>query len=182
MKKVLLILVVALCATQVEAKIAICTGEYALCAASGSVPNGKKIIVDNKVYREGVAVCPVLTGTAVANLELMKGSCDAPKGMVWSLFGMPMPTTFPQAPDWVETTPVPRVFVVGDDKLNGMSNQWSFLCTKRPNPVNGVVLADCVGPINESPWTNGHVEKGSTAVTEAPVGTPNPVGGNFPNK
>lgn len=182
MNKIILILAVALCATQVEAKVVICTGEYALCAASGTVPNGKKITVDGKVFKEGVAVCPVLNGTAVANLDLMNGKCEAPKGKVWSLFGFPLPATFPQAPDWVQTTPVPRVFVVGDGKLDGMSNQWSFLCTKRLKPVNGVVLADCTGPINESPWNNGHVKIGTHAFTEAPVGAPNPVGAVFLDK
>jgi hypothetical protein len=177
---------VALYATQVQAGITICSGEYALCAASGSVPTGKTILVQGKKFREGVAVCPVLVGTAVANMELMHHTCKAPEGQVWSLFGLPLPTTFPQAPSWNSVAPVVRSFTVEEGKDSGMSNQWSFLCTKRPLPtlsIDGhlVLLADCVGPINESPWTNGHVKIGTTAFTEAPIGTPNPVGGNFPN-
>ena len=36
-----------------------------------------------KVFVEGVAVCPVLEGDAVADLNLMNGSCNAPAGKVW---------------------------------------------------------------------------------------------------
>ena len=183
----ILLLALALFATQVEAKVVICTGEYALCAASGTIPNGKLITVKGEVFREGVAVCPVLTGTAAANMELMDGSCAAPEGKVWSLFGLPLPTTFPQAPSWNSVVPVPRIFVVGDNKLDGMSNQWSFLCTKRREPTLSddghlVMLADCVGPINESPWNNGHVKIGTQAFTEAPIGAHNPVGAVFLNR
>ena len=57
-----------------------CNGEYALCAASGSTPTGKTITVKGKVFQEGMAVCPVLTGKSVANGALMNNSCDAPAG------------------------------------------------------------------------------------------------------
>ena len=53
--------------------IAMCNGEYALCAASSTYANGNVITVNGKQFKEGVAVCPVLTGTAVANLDLMGG-------------------------------------------------------------------------------------------------------------
>jgi hypothetical protein len=48
--------------------------------------------------------------------------------------------------------------------------------------VNNVQLANCYGPINESPWNNGHVVPGTTAFTAAPVGAANPVGGDIPSK
>ena len=157
------------------ADLMICNGEYALCAASGSTPTGKKITVNGKVFAEGMAVCPVLKGRSVANGALMKNSCDAPPGKVWSLFSTV--SEAPQAPTWAVAPLVHRTFV--SSKTEGMSNQWSFLCDKQAKPVNGVQLASCYGPINESPLTNGHVKMGSTIVTDAPVGALNPVGGNF---
>ncbi|MCG3775824.1 MAG: hypothetical protein JW395_2670 [Nitrospira sp.] len=60
-----------------------------------------------------------------------------------------------------------------------MSNQWSFLCDKQAKLVNGVQLASCYGPINESPLTNGHIKPGAKIITDAPSGVLNPVGGNF---
>jgi len=157
------------------ADIMICNGEYALCAASGSTPTGKLINVKGKMFPEGMAVCPVLKGRSVANGALMKNSCDAPAGKVWSLFSTV--SEAPQAPSWAVAPLVGRTFVL--EKGNGMSNQWSFLCDKQAKPVNGVQLASCYGPINESPLTNGRVKPGATIVTDAPVGTLNPVGGNF---
>jgi hypothetical protein len=160
--------------------IKICHGEYALCAASASALTGNLIKVNGKTFKEGVAVCPVLTGAAVANMDLMGGSCDAPKGKVWSLFGVPPQTAYPQAPDWTVQPAVFRSFKVGDTPTTGMSNQWSFLCTKQTKQVNGVTLASCYGPVMESPWTGNHVMPGETAFTQAPVGASYPVGGNVP--
>ena len=160
--------------------IAICKGEYALCAASPTTLTGNLIKVNGKTFKEGVAVCPVLTGAAVANMDLMQGSCDAPKGKVWSLFGVPPQTAYPQAPDWSVQPAVFRSFKVGDTPTTGMSNMWSFLCTKQTKQVNGVTLASCYGPVMESPWTGNHVVSGETAFTQAPVGASYPVGGNVP--
>ena len=160
--------------------IAICKGEYALCAASPTTLTGKTITVAGKTFKEGVAVCPVLTGDAVANMTLMQGSCNAPKGKVWSLFGVPPQTAYPQAPDWTVQPAVFRSFKVGDTPTTGMSNMWSFLCDKQSKQVNGVTLASCYGPVMESPWTGNHVVPGETAFTQAPVGASYPVGGNLP--
>lgn len=158
----------------------ICNGQFALCAASASVPTGKTIRVDGKEFPEGMAVCPVLTGRSIANSDLMKGSCKAPAGKVWSLFSTV--TEYPQAPDWNVVTMTTRQFVTTSEPGGGMSNQWSFLCDLQAKKVNNVKLAYCYGPINESPWNNGHVPIGTTAFTAAPVGAANPVGGNFPVK
>jgi len=176
MKKLLLIAL--FCGNAAAAELMICNGEYALCAASGSTPTGKMITVKGKKFAEGMAVCPILKGRSIANGELMNKSCAAPAGKVWSLFSTE--TEYPQAPTWATTKAVVREFTV--TKEAGMSNQWSFLCDRQTKPVNGVNLANCYGPINESPWNNGRVEFGTTAFTAAPVGAPNPVGGNFPNK
>jgi len=173
MKKLLLLLLLPVNVFATE--LMICNGEYALCAASGSTPTGKTITVKGKVFQEGMAVCPVLTGRSIANGALMKNSCDAPPGKVWSLFSTV--TEAPQAPTWAVAPLVHRTFVLS--KTEGMSNMWSFICDKQTKKTNNVQLASCYGPINESPFTNGHIKPGSTIITDAPVGVLNPVGGNF---
>ena len=173
MKKLLLLALLPVSVS--AADLMICNGEYALCAASGSTPTGKTITVKGKVFQEGMAVCPVLTGRSIANPALMNNSCDAPAGKVWSLFSTV--SEAPQAPTWAVAPLVHRTFVLS--KTEGMSNMWSFICVKQTKKTNNVQLASCYGPINESPLTNGHVKMGSTIVTDAPVGTLNPVGGNF---
>jgi len=173
MKKLLLLALLP--CSVAAADLMICNGEYALCAASGSTPTGKMITVKGKKFQEGMAVCPVLTGRSVANGALMNGSCKAPPDKVWSLFSTV--SEAPQAPSWAVAPLVPRILVTS--KTEGMSNQWSFLCDKQAKLVNGVQLASCYGPINESPLNNGRVRHGTKVVTDAPVGTVNPVGGNF---
>ena len=173
MKKLLLLALLPF--SVAAADLMICNGEYALCAASGSTPTGKKIIVKGQSFAEGMAICPVLTGRSIANPALMNNSCDAPAGKVWSLFSTV--SEAPQAPSWAVAPLVKRSFILGKDW--GMSNQWSFLCDKQVKKVNGVQLASCYGPLNESPFTNGHIKPGTTIITDAPSGVLNPVGGNF---
>lgn len=180
MKKILLLVLLSSNALAGDLNVMMCNGEFALCAASASVPTGKTIRVDGKEFQEGMAVCPVLKGKAIANFNLMKGSCQAPPGKVWSLFSTV--TEYPQAPSWAVVTMTPRTFVTNTEPGGGMSNQWSFLCAKQAKKVNGVQLANCYGPINESPWTNGHVTPGTASFTAAPVGAANPVGANIPSK
>ena len=173
MKKLLLLAL--FCTPVLAAPIMVCNGEYALCAASGSTPTGKTITINGKVFQEGMAVCPVLTGRSIANRDLMKGSCNAPPGKVWSLFSTV--SEAPQAPSWAVAPMVHRTFTLS--KTEGMSNQWAMLCDKQAKPVNGVTLASCYGPINESPFNNGRIKSGTTIITDAPIGVLNPVGGNF---
>ena len=161
-----------------QIKLDICSGEYALCAASSTEPTGRSITVGSIVYSEGKSVCPVLSGKSIANLDLMNGSCKAPAGKVWSLFSAIK--SYPQAPSWAVAPAAVRTFVTTAGAGGGMSNQWSFLCTKQRHKTNGVQLADCLGPLNESPWNNKPVPVGATVVTAAPIGAPNPVGGNVP--
>jgi len=160
--------------------LAICSGEYALCAASPTTPTGKTMTVNGKVFKEGVAVCPILTGQSIANLDLMNGSCNSKPGKVWSLFGVPPVTSYPQAPTWNTVAATFRSFTIGDTPSTGMSNMWSFLCDIQATKVNGVKLASCYGPIMESPWTNNHVKQGQTGFTQAPASAIYPVGGNAP--
>ena len=173
MKKLLLLALLPF--SVAAADLMICNGEYALCAASGSTPTGKKIMVKGQAFQEGMAICPVLTGRSIANPALMNNSCDAPAGKVWSLFSTV--SEAPQAPSWAVAPLVQRTFTLS--KTEGMSNLWSFICNKQTKKTNGVQLASCYGPINESPLTNGHVKMGSTIITDAPAGVLNPVGGNF---
>ena len=181
MKKALVFLVgIVMAGCSFAHNIAICHGQYALCAASVTTPTGKTMTVDGKVFKEGMAVCPILNGDSVANLDLMNGSCDSAPGKVWSLFGIPPQTSYPQGPSWTTVTAVVRTFTVGQTPTTGMSNMWSFPCEIQAQPVNGVKLASCYGPIMESPWNNGHVQQGETAFTQAPAGVTYPVGGNIP--
>ena len=176
-----LILIMALLPAWAQAhNIAICTGEYALCAASATTPTGRTMRVNGQTFRQGIAVCPILTGTAVANLDLMAGSCRARPHQVWSLFGIPPLTEYPQAPTWNTLPAVARTFTIGETATTGISNMWSFICDRQAEPVNGVRLATCRGPIQESPFTNGPVRPGELGFTQAPAGATWPVGGNAP--
>jgi hypothetical protein len=159
--------------------IKICEGEYALCAASPATLTGKSIRVKGKEYREAVAVCPILSGKAFANLSLMNNSCDAPKGFVWSLFGVPPQTSYPQAPDWSVKTAVFNYWTIGKTPTTGMSNMWSMLCNRQAQPINSVYLASCYGPVMESPFTNNRVKPGEIGFSQAPAGSTYSVGGNI---
>jgi hypothetical protein len=164
------------------ADLMICNGEYALCAASPATRDGdKKITVMGKEFAQGKATCPVLTGKSIANGELMHNSCKAPAGKVWSLFGMPPVSSFPKAPSWAVADAPSRTWTLGETPTTGMSNMWSFLCTKT-KVVNGVQLAECLGPLQESPFTNNAVKPGQLGFTQAPGGATYPVGGNAPQK
>jgi hypothetical protein len=158
--------------------LSICHGEYALCAASPTTPTGRMMTVKGKKFREGVAVCPILSGDAVANLNLMHGSCKSAPGKIWSLFGVPTQTSYPQQPTWDVAPATFRSFTIGTTPTTGMSNMWSFPCDIQAQPVNGVKLASCYGPIMESPWTNDHVKSGQIGFTQAAEGVTYPVGGN----
>ena len=157
------------------ADLIFCEGAYALCAASGATPTGNAMSIGGRKFLEGMAVCPVIIGVSIGNGALMKSGCKAPEGKVWSLFGAV--TSLPQAPSWAVAPLVSRTFTLTKD--DQMSNMWSMPCTLQLKPVNGVTLANCYGPLNESPFDNGHIKPGSKIVTDAPVGVQYPVGGNI---
>ena len=161
-----------------EPALLLCHGRYALCAASPTTPTDKTIVVNGVTFQQGVSVCPVLTGTSIGDRNLI-GSCKPPKGKntVWSLFSTEM--NYPQAPTWAVVKAQPRTFVTTAG-AGGMANQWSYPCVIRLHKVNGATLADCLGPINESPWGGAVVPVGSSVITSAPVGAAYPVGGNLP--
>ena len=155
-----------------------CTGEFALCAASGATLTGKTITVNGNVFPEVVAVCPVLRGPAIADVAggNMQGSCKPPgKNQVWSLYQIRK--NIPQAPDWKHDTIAPyRTFV--SSQTAQMSNLFSFSCTKS-TVVNGQQLANCYGPANEN-LSGAAVPVGTEIITQAPVGVTYPVGGPLP--
>ena len=155
-----------------------CSGQYALCASSSTTPTGKTIVINGVTFQEGVSVCPVLTGESVGDAALI-GTCAPPLGdrTVWSLFSLE--TEYPQAPTWDVVKAVPRLFVTTEGS-GGMSNQWSYPCAIRPTQINGATLADCLGPLNESPAGGGVVPVGTTVLTSAPLGAAYPVGGSIP--
>ena len=165
-------------AVYAEPALLLCHGKYALCAASPTTPTDKTMVVNGVTFQQGVSVCPVLTGTSIGDRNLI-GSCKPPKGKntVWSLFSTEM--NYPQAPTWAVVTAVPRVFATAAG-AGGMANQWSYPCVVRPKKINGAVLADCLGPINESPWNGAVVPVGASVLTSAPAGATYPVGGNLP--
>ena len=160
------------------ATVGICHAPFALCAASGTTPTGNTIVVNGTTFAEGMSVCPVMTGDSVADLDLMGGSCDSQPGWVWSLFA-PI-QSFPQAPTWEVVTAKPRTFLTTLQPGGGMSNMWSFACKLTRVTNNGVVLAECYGPMNESPNGAVSIPAGTKVITQAPVGVANPVGGNVP--
>ena len=170
----------------VESKLPlkICLGEFAFCGASSTKPTGNKMIVNGKEFYEGEAICPVMTGPSIANMELMNNSCDAPDGTdktVWSLFWYY--TEVPQSPTWEVSPTVNREFVTTNELGGGMSNMWSFPCNIIPKEVNGTKLSKCYGPINETvfPFRGSRkVTAGETSVTQAPEGSSYPVGAIIP--
>ena len=178
MKAPILILMLLSATAYAEDPLMVCTVPYALCAASSTVATGKSIVVNGTTFKEGVAVCPVLTGNSVANPALIKSNCDAGKGKVWSLFSAAK--EYPQAPTWAVAPATVRTFITALGAGNGMSNMWSFPCVVRKEKVNGATLADCYGPINESPINAARVPAGTRVITSAPAGASDPVGGNLP--
>ena len=161
-----------------EPALMMCNGKYALCAASPTTPTNKTMVINGVTFQQGISVCPVLTGKSIGDRNLI-GSCKPPKGQntVWSLFSTEM--DYPLAPSWAVVKATPRTFVATAGE-GGMANQWSYPCVIRPKKVNGAVLADCLGPINESPWNGAIVPVGASVVTSAPLGSAYPVGGNLP--
>ena len=178
MKSILAVLLLASSVSYAETPFMMCSVPYALCAASSTKATGKSIVVEGTTFKEGVAVCPVLTGNSVANTKLISGYCDLGKGKVWSLFSAAK--EYPQAPTWAVAPATVRTFITSLGAGNGMSNMWSFPCVVRKEKVNGATLADCYGPINESPINAARVPAGTRVITSAPVGASDPVGGNLP--
>ena len=80
MKHLLFVLLFAFAGTASPGELTMCTGEYALCAASTCKPTGKTITGSNGIaYPEVICKCPILNGAAIADTSAgnMTGSCLA---------------------------------------------------------------------------------------------------------
>ena len=173
----LLICLLLVCGSVGAVELGVCKGDFALCAASPTTLTGKTMTVNGKTFRQGMAVCPILTGDSFADMSMIK-SCTAPAGKVWSLFSAQ--SSYPQAPSWAVAPAVFRQFTIGKTAETGMSNMWSYLCDVQAQPVNGAKLATCYGPVMESPWTHNHVKPGQIGFSQSPAGATYGVGGNAP--
>ena len=157
-------------------------GKFAFCGASGAELTGRTIEVQGKTFLEGKSICPVLDGVSLANLMLVGNPSitpDSTNNTVWSYFWYL--DSVPQAPTWDNLPTVNRSFVI--TKTQGMSNMFCMPCKVLKDKVNGVTLAECLGPINEAaiPLRRAlRVVDGETSITQAPVGATYPVGTIIP--
>jgi len=160
-------------------------GKFAFCGASGAEPTGNIITVQGRKFKEGRSVCPVMDGPSIANVKLVPNPSITPDGTedtVWSFFWYY--DEVPQAPTWETLSTVNRSFVIGDTPSTQMSNMFCMPC-RIFKTVNGVELAECVGPLNEMaiPLRRAvRVHEGQTSVTQAPVGATYPVGTVIPER
>lgn len=167
----------------IEHALKIYNGKFAFCGASGAEPTGKIIEVQGKKFKEGRSICPVMNGPSIANIELVSDPSTTPDGTentVWSFFWYY--DEVPQAPSWETLPTVNRSFVIGQGESNQMSNMFCMPCRIFKN-VNGVDLAECFGPLNEMaiPLRKSvRVHPGQTSITQAPEGSPYPVGTIIP--
>ena len=168
MRYILIACLLASASATSAAEFSTCTGEFAFCGASPASPTGRSITVrtasGTAQFREAVAICPIVKGTALADLNggNMKGSCKAPRGTVWSLF-FPFKEV-PQAPSWATAPTNPHTFTTTE--AYQMTNMFSFSC-KKANVVNGVRLSNCYGPINEN-LDGTHLPVGALVFSRAP--------------
>ncbi len=182
MKIKLLILVTLLAPSLAQAeRYQICTGQFAFCGASHAVPTGRTIIVNTPTgkagFSEAKAQCPVIDGPAIADVlgGNMEGSCEpSAPGHVWSLF-YPF-SEVQQWPTWETLPVVPRTFVSGPTANS--SNMFSMDCVLG-EVVEGLLLSDCFGPINEN-LRGGVVTFGTEMLTAAPDNATFPVSGPLP--
>jgi len=152
-----------------NAGMAMCAGEFALCASSTCKPTGKTITVKEdggkttKQYPEAICKCPVITaniasqnnsplvGVAGLNEGNMDGSCRSPgTGKIWSYFSTTI-TTYPQErPDGSFSQPLASQSQKCSAKGSAQgSNCWSYICTIDPKETNGVKTASCRCPYGE---------------------------------
>jgi len=149
--------------------IAMCAGEFALCASSTCKPTGKTITVKEdggkttKQYPESICKCPIVTaqlaeqnnsplvGVAGLNEGNMEGSCRSPgTGKIWSYFSTTV-TTYPQEQINGDFS-APQLSKQNNCSAVGSgqgSNCWSYICTIDPKETNGVKTATCRCPYGE---------------------------------
>jgi hypothetical protein len=133
----------------------VCSGEFALCAASTCRPTGGSITVNvtsggAASFPEADCTCPILSGTAIADLAggNMQGSCTPPSGKIWSLF---QPRSYiPQAiTDWQLSPAPPQICPASLGQGHQQVNCFSFACDTA-GEINGVRVATCHCALGES--------------------------------
>jgi len=178
-------------------------GQFAFCGASAAVPTGKTITIQGVEYREGCAICPVLSGPSISNLAMygsggtwgdfnVASNFQTPDGTdntVWSLFWyFDTTTTIPQfnpsSKQWELMPPVNRAFTIDLSKPStSESNMFAMPGVIFDTTETGIVLARVYGPLNEDavPLRVAiPVKNGQTSVTAAKEGFPYPVGTPIP--
>ena len=159
----------------------ICTGYFALCAASTCTPTGKKITV--KVASGGTAQfpeadcqCPIFCGPAFADTTggNMQGSCEPPApGQIWSEFS-PQPEIPQESNNWAQSGPKAaapaQLCPASLNQGKQLANCFSFLCDSETY-INGVPVATCHCPLGES-MSGTAVPAHTTFTTQAGQGDP----------
>lgn len=172
----------------------ICTGTYALCAASTCTPTNGTIEANTatgtNTFPAASCTCPVYKGPAIADVTggNMTGSCARPgPGQVWSLYAPK--TNIPQAVNNWSHTPSDtavsfQLCSSSDDVGATFANCFSFACTVDRERHNGVKTATCLCPLGENP-DGDPVTAGTAVITPAgqcdsSVCAQHPVGAPFP--
>lgn len=172
--------------TVADSQLTICTGNYALCAASTCEPTGNMMTTnDGKTYPEMRCTCPVLNGLSIADTSegLMQGTCDVDNEFVdvWSLFAPKF--YYPQeASDFVqepkEATRVTAQNCPGELAPESV-NCWGMPCTYEPELINGTLVASCTCPSRQiAKGTDFLIEAGQgdpSYCAKHPVSAPNPL-------
>lgn len=144
-----------------EHSFKICSGYFALCAASTCKPTGTTMTVHvagggTARFPEAECTCPVESGQAIADVVggNMQGSCAPPRpDVLWSLYAVKK--EIPQEiNNWATNGPAAQAPLLYCSKNFNLGNQlvncFSFACDHE-RYVNGVPVASCYCPIGESP-------------------------------
>jgi hypothetical protein len=130
----------------------ICSGYFALCAASTCTRTGKKIAVNTAtgtaLFPEADCTCPVILGQSIANLSggNMQGSCEPPgPGQLWSEYQIR--PDIPQAiTNWVPHLPEDAAPAQVCPASLNLGNQYaqcfSFSCDDETY-INNVPVVTC---------------------------------------
>ena len=159
----------------------ICSGYFALCAASTCTPTGKKIAVNTITggtanFPEADCTCPVILGQSLADLAggNMQGSCDPPgPGQLWSTFQLR--PDIPQAiTNWVPHLPEdaapPQICPASLNLGNQYAQCFSMSCDTETY-INNVPVVTCHCALGAT-LTGGRAEPHSSFLIEAGQGDP----------
>jgi hypothetical protein len=129
--------------------LTVCSGYFALCAASTCTPTGNKIAVntitgDTRKFDEADCTCPVVLGESLADLAggNMQGSCEPPgPGQLWSEYqirlGIPQAIT-----NWVPHLPEDLAGPPQTCSGNQYAQCYSMACDDE-HYINNVPVVTC---------------------------------------